>query len=146
MAVEVVELVIQTTQYLLPHLPILVGSYVASNVSAGALQAAGEDAYQYARNLWNNLRGRRPELDAAAELAAQHIDDEDAVGAFRFQLKQLFMQHPEVAEDIRTLLAHRPEIKIVASGDRSVAVGGNLDSSTVITGDGNRIRKNGNEH
>lgn len=146
MAAELVELAVQTTQHLLPFLPALVGGYAAGKFADGALQKAGEDAYEFAKKLWNRLRGRRPELEMAAETAAQHLDDEDAVGAFRFQLRQLLTQEPEVADEVRALLAQQPGTSVVASGERSVAVGGNLDSSTVITGDSNRVGGDGTAH
>ena len=144
MSIDAIPLAVETAQTLGPHLPVLLG-FTTVSVARGALQKAGGDAYEYAKGLWQKVSGRRPKLDAAAENAAKHGDDEDALIAFRIQLEQLFREQAELAQEVKEYLRERPGSSVTASGERSVALNEG-HSNTVVTGDNNRVGGREDEH
>jgi hypothetical protein len=121
MPVDAIRLAVETAQALGPHLSVLLG-FATVSLARGALQKAGGDTYEYARGLWQKVSGKRSKLDAAAENAAEHGDDEDALIAFRIQLEQLFREQAELAQEVEDYLSERPGSTVVASGERSVAL------------------------
>jgi len=76
--------------------------------------------------------------DAAA---APH--NEDVQAALCLQLKKLLAEDEALAREVARLWdeAKKAGVTVVASGERSVAVGGDVISSTIITGDQNVVRR-----
>ena len=98
------------------------------------------------RTLWDKLRPKvetRPAALEAIQDAADHPDDEDALAALRLQLKKLLAEDEALAKELAHLLAQaRPAGQTVtASGNRSVAIGGSVSGSVIVTGDRNKINQ-----
>jgi hypothetical protein len=136
----------QLVQLLAPFLPYLVkGVKLAGQEAARKLgEQAGEQAFEQAKALWDKLRPKieaRPAALEAAQDAAAHPDDEDALAALRLQLKKLLAEDPALAQELARLLAQsRPAGQtVIASGDRSVAIGGSVSGSVIVTGDKNIV-------
>lgn len=130
------QLAMFAAQYLVPFLPALVAG--ATKYTESFMAKAGDESYEFAATLWAKLKGRRQSLDDAAQDVADHTDDQDASSSFRLQLKKLLLDEPELAQEITDMLKDR-QVKVAASGERSVAMSGTMTSSTVITGDSNRV-------
>ena len=138
----------QLVQFLAPFLPYLVkGVKLAGQEAAKKLgEKAGEQGFEQAKTLWEKLRpkveARPAALEAATDVAA-NPKDEEALAALRLQLKKLLAEDESLAKELARLLTQaRPAGQTVtASGSRSVAIGGNVSGSVIVTGDGNTVHK-----
>jgi hypothetical protein len=79
----------------------------------------------------------KPAALEAAQDAATHPDDEDTLAALRLQLKKLLAEDEALAQELARLLPRSGPAgqTVIASGDRSVAIGGNASGNVIITGD-----------
>jgi phosphoglycolate phosphatase-like HAD superfamily hydrolase len=103
----------------------------------------GSATWEKAKDLWARLRPRLDARSAAKEAVqevAQAPKDQAAQGALNLQVRKLLTEDSNLAQEVACWLeeANQAGVRItVASGDRSVAVGGAVTGSTIITGDGN---------
>ncbi len=69
-------------------------------------------------------------------------DDVDAQAALRLQLKKLFVQDEALAGEVARLweAARQVGLTVISIGGRSVAPGGNISRSIVITRDRNVVQ------
>jgi hypothetical protein len=125
------------TAFLAPFLP-----YVLKTGERFASEAAtrfGEEAWAQARRLWDRLRPKvdeEPIARAAVEEVASAPDDDRARGFLELQLERLLAADGELAADMERLWREAEAANVVvASGERSVAVGRDV-SGTIVTGDG----------
>jgi hypothetical protein len=120
--------------------------FLASFLSAGrealtgAAERGGEAAAEHAQRLWDRLRGKvaeRPDAESAAQKLAGRPSSSRRQRALSEQIEQLLAEDPELAKEIGTLFAEAQAagVVVVASGDRSAAVGGNVSGGVIITGD-----------
>jgi hypothetical protein len=97
--------------------------------------------------VWRRLRqGPTPEstaVEAAARDVVQRPDDLDAAAALRLQLRKLLEADPELAAELAELVedGRRTGVLTQAAGARSVAVGGDVADSVIVTGDDNTVRR-----
>ena len=128
--------------FLAPFLPYLVQR--GEELGEEAARTLGAGAWGFAKRIWERLRPKVEEKPAAAEAAgdvAAAPDDQRALGAFELQLEKLLAADAELAAAIQQLLAEAQQAGVVASGEGSIAVGGSVTSSTLITGNQNTIGK-----
>jgi hypothetical protein len=85
----------------------------------------------------------RPAALEAAQDAAAHPDDEDVLAALRLQLKKLLAEDQALAQELARLLPRSGPAgqTVIASGDRSVAIGGSVNGSVIVTGDQNVVHQ-----
>jgi hypothetical protein len=127
------------TAFLAPFLPYLVRA--GERAAGAAADALGDQAGGFAKAIWERLKPgveERPAAKEAAEDVAANPDDEDAVAALRLQLRKLVEEDEELARDLTKLWQEAQAanvITVTASGERSVAVGGSVKGSTIVTGD-----------
>ncbi|MEA3345821.1 MAG: hypothetical protein U9Q78_06210 [Chloroflexota bacterium] len=116
--------------FLTPFLPYL----LKAGERAG--EKFGAEAWEQAKALWIKLRGNE-EVKKAARDAAAMPDDSDAEAALRLQLKKLLAQDETLAKELSQMWweAQATGVTVTASGERSVAIGGGVKGSTIITGD-----------
>ncbi len=121
--------------FLTPFLPYLVDK-VGDAVAEVAVEKSGEAAWDKAEALWGKLRGKR-EIEEAARDAAVMPDDPDVQAALRLQLKKLLASDETLAAEVAQLWqgAKAAGVTVIANGERSVAIGGDVTSSTIITGE-----------
>jgi len=138
----------QLVQYLAPFLPYLLkGVKLAGQEAAKKLgEKASEQGFDHAKALWEKLRPKveaKPAALEAVQDVATRPDDEDALAALRLQLKKLLAEDEALAQELAHLLAQaRPAGQTVtASGNRSVAIGGSVSGSVIVTGDRNKINQ-----
>jgi len=138
----------QLVQLLAPFLPYLLkGVKLAGQEAAKELgEQASEQAFEQAQALWDRLCPKmeaRPAALEAAQDAAAHPDDEDALAALRLQLKKLLAEDQALAQELARLLPQSGPAgqTVIASGNRSVAIGGSVSGSVIVTGDRNKINK-----
>ena len=127
------------TAFLAPFLPTLVKA--GEKAVEKAADAVSDEAFKYAGALWEKLRPKvdaKPAAKEAAEDAAAHPDNEDAVASLRRQLEKLLEEDRGLADDVARIWQEAKAanvVQVTASGERSVAVGGDVTGSTIVTGD-----------
>ena len=123
------------TAFLSPFLPALMRAG-ESAVEAAATGIAGE-ALEHAKALWARLRPKVEEKPAAAQAArkvADAPDDKRWQTALELQIEELLAEDQSLAREIASLWEQANAAGVVAVGERSVAVQGDV-SGTIITGD-----------
>jgi hypothetical protein len=134
-AIEVAAL----TAFLAPFLPTLVKA--GEKVVAKAADAASDEAFEYAKALWERLKPgveAKPAAQEAVDEVAGRPDDEDALAAMRLQLRKLLEADTQLEGDVAAIWRQAEAanvVQVTASGERSVAVGGDVTGSTIVTGD-----------
>lgn len=127
------------TAFLAPLLPALVKA--GEGVVTGVASRAGEAALEHGRRLWAKLRPGVEASPAAAEAVeevAAAPEDEAWRTALQLQLEKL-LRDDALRAEVEALFAEAQAAGVVAAvGERSVAVGGDVSGSTIITGDGAR--------
>lgn len=129
------------TTALVPLLPYLLkaGEKVAEETGT----KVADQSLEWAKSLWSKLKPKVDAKPAALEAvkdAAQTPDDGDAQAALRMQLKKLLTEDQSLAEEVRRWVEHGKAagITVTASGDRSVAIGGDVKGNTIVTGNRNK--------
>jgi hypothetical protein len=128
------------TTALVPFLPYLLKAGEKAAEETG--KAVADQSLEWARSLWAKLRPKveaKPAALEAAQDAAQTPNDEDARATLRQQFKKLLAEDQSLAEEVSRQL-EAAGINVSASGDRSVAIGGDVTGTTIVTGDRNRVR------
>jgi hypothetical protein len=128
-----------------PVLPLLVtaGNTATEMVTGKALTALE----RWGARVWKRLRRSSTPESTAVEMAARDVverpDDLDAAALLRVRLLRLLEADPELNADLATLVeeGRRTGVLTVAAGPRSVAVGGDLTDSVIVTGDDNTVRR-----
>jgi hypothetical protein len=130
------------TAFLAPFLPSLVKA--GEKAVEKAADAVSDEAFKYAKALWDKLKPgveAKPAAKEAAEEVATHPDDDDALASLRLQLRKLLEQDQGLADDLARIWQEAQAanvVQVTASGERSVAVGGDVTGSTIVTGDQTR--------
>jgi hypothetical protein len=126
------------TTALVPLLPYLLKAGDKAAEETGKTVAA--HSLEWAESIWGKLKPKVEAKEAALEAAqdaAQMPDSKDAQGALRLQLYKLLKEDQSLAEEVSRWLAQAKGagINVSASGERSVAIGGTVKGSTIVTGD-----------
>jgi hypothetical protein len=131
------------TTALVPLLPYLLKAGEKAAEETG--KTVADQSLEWAKSLWAKLK---PKVDAkpaaleAAQDAARTANDEDAQAALRVQLKKLLAEDQSLAEEVSRWLEQGKAAGIIvtASGERSVAIGGDVKGTTIVTGDRNKVK------
>ena len=140
---DVVALAGSVTTVLAPLLPYLLKAGETAAEETG--KAVAGRSWEWAKSLWTRLKPKveaKPGALEVAQDAAQDPKDQDAQAAFRRLLKKLLTEDQSLAEEVIRWLEQGKAagITVTAAGERSVAIGGNVKGSTLITGDQNEVR------
>lgn len=131
----------QLVAFLAPFLPYLLKAGETAAEEAG--KNLGTEAWNLAKAVWQKLQPKiagKAAAQEAAEDVAKTPNDSDAQATFRQQLKKLLADDPALAAELTSLLGEirQAGVNVIASGKGSVAIGGNVSGSTIITGDQNQ--------
>jgi hypothetical protein len=131
------------TTALVPLLPYLLKAGEKAAEETG--KAVGSQSLEWGKSLWSKLKPKveaKPAALEAAQDAVQMPDNADAQGALRLQLYKLLTEDQSLAEEVSRWLDQGKAggVNVSATGDRSVAIGGDVKGGTIITGDRNRVR------
>ncbi len=131
------------TTALVPLLPYLLKAGEKAAEETG--KTVANQTLEWGKSLWSKLKLKveaKPEALEAAQDIAQNSDDQDAQAAFRRQLRKLLTEDQSLAEEVSRWLEQGKAagINVTASGERSVAIGGDVKSSTIVTGDQNKVK------
>ncbi len=131
------------TTALVPLLPYLLKAGEKAAEETGKTVAS--ETLEWAKSLWSKLKPKveaKPAALEAAEDAAQAPGDEDVQTCLRVQLKKLLTEDESLAQEVSRWLEQGKAmgITVTASGDRSVAIGGNVTRSPIVIGDRNKVK------
>jgi hypothetical protein len=131
------------TTALVPLLPYLLKAGEKAAEETG--KAAAGQGWDWAKALWTKLKPKVEAKSAALEAAqdvAQSPEDEDLQATLRVQLKKLLTEEQSLAEEVSRWLeqGRAAGINVATVGERGVAIGGNVNSSTIVTGDQNKVK------
>ncbi len=134
----------QLVAFLVPFLPYLLKAGEKAAEEAG--EKLGGEAWEQAKALWSKLRPKveaKPAAHEATQDVAANPQDEDARAALRLQLKKLLAEDDALAKEVARLWSKTQAagVSVIASGDRSVAIGGSVSGSTIITGDQSTVQQ-----
>lgn len=107
-------------------------------------KAVAPDLLDHAKRLWAKLWPHVESKPAALEVAgdvAQAPDDARARAAFELQLEKLLKEQPELVYELAPIVKDAVASGVVAVGERSVAVGGNVSGGVIVTGDSSSVQK-----
>jgi hypothetical protein len=140
---DVITLAKDLAVFLTPLLPYLLKAGEKAAEEAG--KKLGGDAWDRAKGLWVKLRPKveaKPAAQEAVQDAAAAPNDEEIQAALRLQLRKLLAEDAVLAGEIERLWqeAQRAGATVIAAGERSVAIGRDVTSSTIITGDQNVVK------
>ncbi len=140
---DVTELVKQLTPMLIQFLPYLVKAGEKAAEEAG--KQLGGEAWGKVKTVWGKLQSSvqtKPAAQEAVQEVARNPQDADAQAALRLQLKKILTEDEALARELVPLVQslQQTRISVIASGERSVATGGSISGSTIITGDVNKER------
>lgn len=129
--------------FLTPLLPYLLKAGEKAAEEAG--KKLGGDTWDLAKDLWAKLRPKVESKPAAQEVvldAAAAPNDDDIQAALRLQLRKLLTEDAVLAREIERVWqeAQQAGAIVIAAGERSVAIGRDVSSSTIITGDQNVVK------
>lgn len=133
----------EITAFLAPFLPDLIKMGEKAAEEAG--RKLGGDAWESAKALWRKLRPKveaKPAAQEAVKDLAAAPKDEDAQAALRLQLKKILAEDETLASDVARIWkkAKAGGVMAIAMGDRSVAIGGSVSDSVIVTGDSNQVK------
>lgn len=131
------------TAVLVPLLPYLLKAGEKAAEETGKMVAG--QSWEWTKSVWTKLRPKveaKPAALEAAQDVAQSPEDQDLQGALRAQLKKLLTEDQSLAEEVRRWLdqGKAAGINVSALGERSVAIGGSVQGSTIVTGDQNKVK------
>ncbi len=132
---DIQALATNVTGFLAPFLPYLLkaGEKAAEEVG----KKLGADAWEKAKSLWGRLRSK-PNVAQVAETVAVLPDNQSLRAALQEEVARALEQDKSLAQEVAQLMGVTIT-SVSASGDRSVAIGGNVSGSTIITGNGNKV-------
>lgn len=131
------------TTALVPLLPYLLKAGEKAAEETGKTVAA--QSLEWGKSLWSKLKpkveAKSDALEAAQDIA-QDPDDTDAQAALRRQLRKLLAEDESLADEVSRWLekGKAAGVNVTASGERSVAIGGNVKGSTIVTADQNKVK------
>ncbi len=133
----------ELTTALVPLLPYLLKAGEKAAEETG--KKAVDQSLEWVKSIWTKLKPgveAKPAALEAAQDVAHAPEDEDLQVALRVQLKKLLTEDQSLAEEVSRWLEQGKAagIAVTASGERSVAIGGDVKGSTIVTGDRNKVK------
>ncbi len=130
------------------ELAVLLAPILADLMKMGGIaaeEASKKLGMEVTGGLLGKLRSKIQAKPAAQEAVTDFVaapNDEDALGALRQQLKKILDEDENLANEVSRLLekAKASNAGAFAMGDRSVAIGGKVSGSVIVTGDNNQVR------
>lgn len=136
----------QLTQTLAPVLPYLLkGGIELAKSAAGELgKKLSADGWEALKRLAGKIQQKAEAKPAAADAlqrAAEKPDDPRVRGMVELYLEEILKEDPDLRTEAERVLAtvQASSTTVIASGNRSVAIGGSASGNVIITGDQNTV-------
>jgi len=128
------EIAREVAPFLAPFLPYLLKAGEKAAEEAG--RKLGAAAWEQAQALWARLR-RKKNVEQVAQTVAALPDNQALREALREEIARALEEDEALAQELARLLPQSGPAgqTVIASGDRSVAIGGNASGNVIITGD-----------
>lgn len=130
----------QIVPLLTPFLPYLTKAGEKTAEELG--KKLSEPAWEKAQELWAKLRGKK-EVVRVAETAAALPENKGIQAALQEEIAKALQSDPVLMKEIIQVMGviQSGGTNVTAAGDRSVAIGGNVSGSMIITGDQNTVQQ-----
>jgi hypothetical protein len=136
---DLVQLSNDLASSLAPFIPYLLD--LGKRAGEEAAVRFGAEAWGWAKTVWDRLADRLPEPQArsAIEQLSRQPDSSEARVVLAWELRGILEEDTTLAQSLHQLLQQQPQqiqsiVIANASGERSIAVGGNVEGSAA-TGD-----------
>lgn len=132
----------QLTAFLAPFLPYLLQA--GEKVAEEAGKKLGAEAWEQVKALWAKLKPKveaKPAAQEAVQDLAANPQNEKAQTALQWQLEKLLAEDQALAREVQRMLEIPVAQQVIARGSRSVAIGGDVSRSVIVTGDSNSIER-----
>lgn len=137
---KILELAQKVSAFLLPLLPYLlkIGEKAAEEIG----KQIGGETWEKAKALWGKL-GRKERIQKAAETAAALPDNPAICQAVEAEIARALEEDSALRQEVTRLWdeAEAAGVTVTAVGDRSVAIGGDVRESVIVTGDRNTVQQ-----
>jgi len=100
---------------------------IGKQAGAQAAEALGSQAGQLATRVWERLSGKvasKPSAQEAVEDVAAQPEDEDALGAFRRQLRKILEDDPALRQELEALVEEGKQAGVIADRGGVIVYGG----------------------
>lgn len=138
---DVTSLARELTPYVVMALPYLTKTgEKAAEVVTEKLTEAG---WEKIKAIWQRMRSKieaKPTALEAVQDALQSPDNQDVQAALRRQLQKLLEGDASLAGEVAQLWMEAKAVGINVTGNRNVAITGDVSGSTIITGDHNQVK------
>lgn len=126
--------------FLLPLLPYLLKAGEEAAKEAG--KKFGGEAWDRAKALWGKLT-HKERVQKAAEAAVALPENPAIQQGLETEIARALEEDQDLRREITRLWgeAEAAGVTVTASGNRSVAIGGDVSGSVIITGDHNQVKK-----
>ena len=140
MDLQVMELAHRITPFLLSLMPYLLKMGEKATEEVG--KKIGGEGWDKAKALWSKL-GRKDEVKIAAETAVALPDNPAIQLGLETEIARALEEDKDLRQEITRLWgeAKAAGVTVLAKGVRSVAIGGNVNKSTIVTGDDNKVKR-----
>lgn len=137
---KLLELAQHVGTFLIPFLPYLLK--IGDKAAEEAGKKFGEAAWEQAKALGNKLL-RKERVQKAAEAAVALSDNTAIQQGVATEIARALEEDQDLQQEIARLWGENRSAghTVIAAGDRSVATGGNVSGSTIITGDNNNVER-----
>lgn len=137
---DIPELVRDLTTFLAPFLPYLLK--VGEKAAEEAGKKLGGEAWDRAKALWGKL-GRNERVQKAAEVAVALPDNPAIQQAVEAEMARALEEDRALRQEVARLWdeAKAAGVTVSAVGDRSVAIGGDVSGSVIVTGDRDTVQQ-----
>jgi hypothetical protein len=131
------------TTALVPLLPYLLKAGEKAAEETG--KAVASQSFEWGKSLWSKLKPKveaKPAALEAAQDVAHAPEDRNLQIALQVQLRKLLTEDQSLAEEVSRWLEQGKAAgnTVTASGERSVAIGGDAKGNTIVTGDWNKVK------
>jgi len=137
---KLLELAQKISAFLLPLLPYLlkIGDKAAEEIG----KKIGGEGWERAQALWDKLR-RKKNVEQVAQTAAALPDNQALREALREEIARALQEDNALQREVARLWgeAGAAGVTVAAIGDRSVAPGGDVIGSVIVTGDQNIVQQ-----
>ena len=144
---DIPALATQLATYVAPLVPLLAaGAGSAVDEMGGELgKSLGQKGAALAADIWRRISALLGADSPAVQEALAEPGSEDACTTLAVSLKHALAKDPALARELAELLRQAQGegagVGVVAKGERSVAIGGAVSRSIIVTGDGNAVRR-----
>jgi len=133
---------VSLSQQFVQYLPLVLegGKFMLEKAASKLSEELGKDALEKLKAIWARLK-KKPRVEQAVQACSALPGNQAMQQALVEEIARALREEPTLAEELRGVFASVKHVH--ASGARSVAIGGDVKGSVIITGDQNVVGPRG---